>query len=260
VVFFQRKQPEKSYLIANDAVKYAEQFNLQKLRVPALVERAYANLYLDKAAKAKRDITLAQRYLLVLQDDFNKAIILERLSGAVSLLKDIKLALILEQQAIDILTNVAGAHYLSIAYYNLSRNHHALNNVLKAKDSMELSYQWAIKDNNNLNQAFSLYRLAQYQTQLGHHKQAEQSLLAALKASDESNSVRVKVIVRKEMATFLCRTNKIEHCEELLIKTIDYAKRYSMLADLKELSIALAELYYQQEKYQKAYNTLKSIL
>jgi hypothetical protein len=62
------------------------------------------------------------------------------------------------------------------------------------------------------------------------------------------------------MATFLCKNNKTDQCKKLLIETIDYAKRYDMLVDLKELSVALAELYYQQGRYQRAYITLKNIL
>jgi len=258
--YFQRKQYEKFYIAANSAVKHAEEFNLPKQRVAALIERAFSYAFLDKHILAENDVALVSRYFKVLPDDFNKAVLLDRFSGVNQRLTRNQAALTAQQKAIIIYQKMKATHFTSIAYYNFAGIYKSLNNWRQAAINMQLSYDWAVKDNNKLNQAFSLYRLAEYKLRLGEKVAAESHLIEAMKIADQTSSERVKALVRKDMAQFLCDENKILACEKLIVETLGFTQQHGLVTDEIELKRMLAQVYFQQGHFEKAYLLLKETL
>lgn len=255
--YYQRGQFKEFLATANMAVLKAEQSNLLNYKISALVERAYAYNLLGNNDKAIKDINLAVKYLDLLPNVFDKAIILERFSAVNKRLGSIDIAKSYQLQANEIYKKNNSPHYLSIGYYNLSRIYQEVKDWQEASKWMLLSYRQALKDKNKLNQAFSLSRLSEYQNNLGNFPQAKEYLDEAIIAADASTSERVKMHVRKNMATILLQNKKFEECKVSLLESILLAKNYQMQRDQIELMQMLAETYYQLGAFEKAYLTLK---
>jgi tetratricopeptide (TPR) repeat protein len=258
--YSQTKQFERCNIAANDAVQLAEQFNLPKQRIAALIERAFSYAFLDKNIQAENDIALASRYLKVLPDNFTKGILLDRISGVNHTLMRNQLALTEQEAAIIIYQKIKASHFLSIAFYNLSGIHQSQGDLIQAAKNMQLSYDWALKESNKLNQAFSLNRLAEYKLLLGERGAAKSHLVAAMKIADQTASERVKVLVRIQMAKFLFEENETIASEKLITATITFARQHGLFVDEIELKRMLAKIYYHQKKFEKAYLLLKETL
>ena len=257
--YFQRSQHEEYFVLANKAVNSAEQHDLSKLKISALVERAYASLLLGYKIKATADLKLANKYISVLSDTFVKGMLLERFSIAIAENGNTKLAIEKQLEVIELYEDIsAGPHFLSIAYYNLALNYTKTQAWQQEGSAMLKSYQWSLKDNNHLNQAFSLARLAKYEMRRGNIVLAEDYFEKAIIAADKSESGRIKIIARSALARFLCSNDKEDECEELLVNTITFAKNYQMEFEATSLTRALADLYYRQKSFDKAYQILKS--
>ena len=256
--YFQRGQFNEFYAAANMAVIKTEQFNLSTYKISALVERAYANNLLGSNDKAIKDLALAIKYLELMPNVFDKAIILERFSAVNKRLGNIKVALKYQHQANIIYEKIDTPHYLSIGYYNLARIYQAIENWQDASVWMLKSYRQALKDKNKLNQAFSLSRLSEYQNNLGNIKEANKYLNEAIIAADLSASERVKIHVRKNMAKILAQNKAFIECKTLLLETITLAETYQMERDKIELMQMLAETYFSLGDFESAYITLKS--
>ena len=256
--YFQRGQFNEFYAAANMAVIKTEQFNLSTYKISALVERAYANNLLGSNDKAIKDLALAIKYLELMPNVFDKAIILERFSAVNKRLGNIKVALKYQHQANIIYEKIDTPHYLSIGYYNLARIYQAIENWQDASVWMLKSYRQALKDKNKLNQAFSLSRLSEYQNNLGNIKEAKKYLNEAIIAADLSASERVKIHVRKNMAKILAQNKAFIECKTLLLETITLAETYQMERDKIELMQMLAETYFSLGDFESAYITLKS--
>jgi len=203
---------------------------------------------------------LASRYFEVLSDDFNKAILLDRFSGVNQTLERNQAALTAQKKAIIIYQKIKATHFTSIAYYNLAGIYKAQDNWRQAAVNMTFSYDWAVKDNNKLNQAFSLYRLSEYKLRLGEKRAAESHLVEAMKIADQTSSERVKALVRKDMAQFLCDDKKLLACEKLIVETLSFTQKHGFVIDEVELKRMLAQVYYQQRHFEKAYLLLKETL
>jgi len=257
--YYQRGQFKAFFATANMAVIKAEQSNLSNYKVAALVERAFAYHLLDDNEAANKDLNLALKYLELLPSVFDKAIILERFSAVSKSLGNIEIAKKYQGQANDIYKKINSAHYLSVGYYNLGRIYQETQAWDEAGKLMLKSYRRALKDNNKLNQAFSLSRLSEYQNNLENHSQAKKYLNKAIIAADASTSERVKIHVRKNMASILCQNKEFQACKTLLLETILFAKSYKMQSDQVELMRMLAETYYQLGAFEKAYLILKEV-
>ena len=255
--YYQRGQFKEFFATANMAVIKAEQSNLLNYKIAALVERAYAYSLLGNNTEARKDLTLAVKYLELLPDIFDKAIILERFSSANKRLGEIEIAKKYQLQANAIYKQNGSPHYLSIGYYNLARIYQEVKDWQQASDWMLMSYRQALNDKNKLNQAFSLSRLSEYQNNLENFQQAKKYLHEAIIAADASTSERVKIHVRKNMATILSQNKQFEESKTLLLETITLAKDYQMQRDQIELMQMLADTYYQLGSFEKAYLTLK---
>ncbi len=256
--YFQRGQFNEFYATANMAVIKTEQYNLSTYKISALVERAYANNLLGNNDQAIKDLALAIKYLELMPNVFDKAIILERFSAVNKRLGNIKVALKYQHQANAIYEKIDTPHYLSIGYYNLARIYQAIENWQDASVWMLKSYRQALKDKNKLNQAFSLSRLSEYQNNLGNIKEANKYLNEAIIAADLSASERVKIHVRKNMAKILAQNKAFIECKTLLLETITLAETYQMERDKIELMQMLAETYFSLGDFESAYITLKS--
>lgn len=258
---YQKQELENFFALANMAVIKAEKFDLLEAKISALVERAYARAMLNEFDKSISDANKARKYLDILPDYFEKAIILERLTGAYRQHGNFINALESQKHAIQIYTKLNSDHFTSVSYYNLARIYQTSKQYTLAIENMLKSYRWALKDKNKLNQAFSLSRLSEYEFILGNKKAAIEYLYQAVAAADASNSERVNIYVRSKMANFLCgNKDKIEECQKLLQSTIEYSEKFKMQADIKNLKKLLAHSYFQQRKYKEAYLTLKSIV
>jgi tetratricopeptide (TPR) repeat protein len=255
--YYQRKQFKAFFATANMAVIKSEQSSLSNYKVAALVERAFAYHLLDDNKAANKDLNIAVKYLELLPSVFDKTTILERFSAVNKSLGHIKTARKYQGQANDIYKKLNSAHYLSIGYYNLGRIYQETQAWDEAGRLMLKSYRWALKDNNKLNQAFSLSWLSEYQNNLANHSQAKTHLNKAIIAADASTSERVKIHVRKNMASILCQNKEFQACKTLLVETIAFAKSYKMERDQVELMRILAETYYQLGAFEKAYLILK---
>ena len=259
--YIQRRQYEKYFAVANKAVNSAEQHGLSKLKISALVERAYASTLLGYKIKAKADLSLANKYISFLSSTFEKGILLERFSIATSEIGNVKLAIKTQQQAIEIYKNISvGPHFLSIAYYNLGINYAQTRAWQKEGPAILKSYQWALKDNNYLNQAFTLTRLGKLEIKRTNIGLAEEYFISAKVAADKSESGRIKIIASSELAQFYCANDKEKACEALLVSTIAFAKTYHMASEVTSLTRTLAELYYQQKDFERAYQVLKTTI
>tara|TARA_R110000782_G_C14819045_1_gene413664 strand:+ start:19585 stop:20172 length:588 start_codon:yes stop_codon:yes gene_type:complete len=75
--YFQRGQFKEFFATVNMAFIKAERSNLSNYKVSALVERAFASHLLDNNNKANEDLKLAIKYLDLLPNNFDKAIMLE---------------------------------------------------------------------------------------------------------------------------------------------------------------------------------------
>jgi len=256
--YFQRGQFKEFFATANMAVLKAEQSNLLNYKIAALVERAYAYNLLGNNEKSVKDLNLAIKYLELMPNVFDKAIILERFSSANKRLGEIEKAQKYQHQANTIYEKINTPHYLSIGYYNLARIYQEIENWQEASLWMLQSYRQALKDKNKLNQAFSLSRLSEYQNNLENFQEAKKYLNEAIIAADLSSSERVKMHVRKNMANILAQNKEFEECKTLLLETIALAETYQMQRDRIELMQMLAETYYQLGAYNKAYLTLKA--
>lgn len=256
--YFQRGQFNEFYATANMAVIKTEQYNLSTYKISALVERAYANNLLGNNDQAIKDLALAIKYLELMPNIFDKAIILERYSAVNKRLGNIKVAQNNQHQANAIYEKIDTPHYLSIGYYNLARIYQAIENWQDASVWMLKSYRQALKDKNKLNQAFSLSRLSEYQNNLGNIKEANKYLNEAIIAADLSASERVKIHVRKNMAKILAQNKAFIECKTLLLETITLAETYQMERDKIELMQMLAETYFSLGDFESAYITLKS--
>ena len=256
--YFQRGQFNEFYATANMAVIKTEQYNLSTYKISALVERAYANNLLGNNDLAIKDLALAIKYLELMPNVFDKAIILERYSAVNKRLGNIKVAQNHQHQANAIYEKIDTPHYLSIGYYNLARIYQAIENWQDASVWMLKSYRQALKDKNKLNQAFSLSRLSEYQNNLGNIKEAKKYLNEAIIAADLSASERVKIHVRKNMAKILAQNKAFIECKTLLLETITLAETYQMARDKIELMQMLAETYFSLGDFESAYITLKS--
>ena len=256
--YFQRGQFNEFYATANMAVIKTEQYNLSTYKISALVERAYANNLLGNNDLAIKDLALAIKYLELMPNVFDKAIILERYSAVNKRLGNIKVAQNHQHQANAIYEKIDTPHYLSIGYYNLARIYQAIENWQDASVWMLKSYRQALKDKNKLNQAFSLSRLSEYQNNLGNIKEANKYLNEAIIAADLSASERVKIHVRKNMAKILAQNKAFIECKTLLLETITLAETYQMARDKIELMQMLAETYFSLGDFESAYITLKS--
>ena len=256
--YFQRGQFKEFFATANMAVLKAERSNLSNYRVSALVERAYASYMIGDNNKANTDLNLAIKYLDLLPNNFDKAIILERFSTVNARLGHIELAKNYQHLAIDIYRESNSSHFLSISYYNLGRIYQEIEDWKQASQLMLQSYHWALESKNKLNQAFSLSRLSEFQNNLGKYELAKKYLNDAIIAADASTSERVKIHVRKNMANILCKNNELQACKTLLLETISFAKSYNMQLDQVELMHIRAETYYLLGSFEQAYLTLKA--
>lgn len=255
--YYQRGQFKEFLATSNMAVIKAEQSNLLNYKIAALVERANAYILLDTLDKANKDLNLALKYIVLLPDSFEKALILERFSAANILINKVDIAKTYQMQAVDIYKEINSPHYLSIGFYNLARIYEEIKDWREASKWMLVSYEQALKDKNKLNQAFSLSRLSEYQNKLQHHESSKKYLNAAIIAADGSSSERVKIHVRKNMATILFQNKAFIECKVLLKESIVLAKKYHMERDRIELIKMLAETYYQLGEFNEAYLTLK---
>ncbi len=256
--YFQRGQFKEFFASANMAVLKAERSNLSNYRVSALVERAFASNLLGNNNKANKDLNLAIKYLDLLPNNFDKAIILERFSAVNTQLGHIETAKKYQHQANDIYKKIKSIHFLSISYYNLGRIYQEVEDWEQASQLMLQSYHWALEGKNKLNQAFSLSRLSEFQNNLGKYELAKKYLNDAIIAADASTSERVKIHVRKSMANILCKNNELQECKTLLLETISFAKSYNMQLDQVELMHILAQTYYLLGSFEQAYLTLKA--
>ena len=256
--YYQRGQFKEFFATANMAVNKAEQSNLLNYKIAALVERAFAYHLLADNEATNKDLNLAVKYLDLLPNVFDKATILERFSAISKRLGNIETAKKHQNQANEIYKKINSAHHLSVGYYNLGRIHQEVEDWQEASNLMLQSYRWALKDNNKLNQAFSLSRLSEFESNLGNFQQAKKHLSEAIVAADASTSERVKIHVRKNMANILCQNKEFKACKTLLLATISFAKSYNMQLDQIELMRSLAETYYQLGAFEKAYLTLKA--
>lgn len=255
--YSQRGQYKEFFATANIAVTKAERSSLSNHLIAALIERAYSNIVLGNEDKGIIDLKLAVKYLDLLPDVFEKAVMLGRYSAANKEIGRIETAKKYQLQAINIYKKIESPHFLSIGYYNLGRIYQEVEDWEEASKLMLQSYRWALKDKNKLNQAFSLSRLSEFQNKLGKYKQAKEYLNEAVIAADASISERVKIQVRTNMAAILCQNNEFEECKTLLIQSISFAKSYKMRLDQVILMRMLAEAYYQLASFEKAYLTLK---
>lgn len=256
--YFQRGQYEEYFLTANKAVIKAEKSNLLNYKIAALVERAYAQVFLGDDEKATNDLTIAIKYLELSPENFDKAMILESFSAAQIRLNNIQTAIKHQHQAIAIYEKINSPHYLSISYYNLARIYQMTEDWHEASQWMLKSYQYALTDDNKLNQAFSLTRLSEYQNNLGNLKQAKKHLKKAIIAADESSSELVKITVRKNMVSILCQNKEFIACKNLLIESISFAETFKMQRDKIEFIKKLADTYSHLGEFEKAYLTLQS--
>jgi len=255
--YFQLGQYNAYFASANMAVAKAELANLSTFKVSALVERAFASNFLGKNDRANKDLKLAVKYLELLPNDFDKAIILERFSAVMTEMEHIETAKTHQQQANKIYNDINSIHFLSSGNYNLGRIHQKVGDWQEASRLMLASYHWALKDNNKLNQAFSLSRLSELQNNLGNYQVAKNYLDDAILAADASNSGRVKIHVRKNMVNILYQNKAYQECKTLLVETIAFAKSYKMQLEQVELMTMLAETHYQLGAFKDAYSTLK---
>ena len=227
-------------------------------KIAALVERANAYNLLGNNTNAAKDLTLAIKYLDLMPNIFDKAIILERFSTVNKRLGNIEVAQKYQRQANVIYEKMGSPHYLSVGYYNLARIYQEISQWQDASSWMLKSYRQALKDKNKLNQAFSLSRLSEYQNNLGNLTAAKNYLNEAIIAADLSTSERVKIHVRKNMANILAKNNEFTKSRALLIETIKLAKTHKMERDRVELIHMLAETYFKLGNFESAYLTLKS--
>lgn len=251
---------EEYYLFlatANEAVVKSDQYNLTLLKAAAVIERATANAIFENYSKSEQDLIIANRYLKALPDSFNKGAMQERYSGVLGLLGRRDEAIALQQSSIEIFKKIQSLHFLALSYYNLGRVYENSEDFEKAIEYMELSYLTGVKDNNIINQAFALSRLAEYQLKLNQITEAEKTYLKALKAADESPSIMVQFLARNGFALLTCTKSFGLTCQKALNAAITFAEKSNMLADKKLLLEQLAEAYFQEKQYQRAYETLK---
>lgn len=256
--YSQRGQFHEFFATANMAVIKTEQSSLLNYKIAALVERANAYNLLGNNTNAAKDLTLAIKYLDLMPNIFDKAIILERFSTVNKRLGNIEVAQKYQRQANVIYEKMGSPHYLSVGYYNLARIYQEISQWQDASSWMLKSYRQALKDKNKLNQAFSLSRLSEYQNNLGNLTAAKNYLNEAIIAADLSTSERVKIHVRKNMANILAKNNEFTKSRALLIETIKLAKTHKMERDRVELIHMLAETYFKLGNFESAYLTLKS--
>lgn len=254
---FQMKENKLFLNTANDAVFKSDRYDLTILKAASVIERANANALFKNFSESKDDLTLANRYLKALPDSFTKGVMQERYSAALRLLSRFEEAIESQHTAIEIFKKVKSVHFLAISYYNLGRVYDASGDIENAIKNMELSYQWAKEDNNKLNQAFSLSRLAEYQLKLNQVSKAEITLNEALRVADESPSFRVQFLARKDLALLTCTKTYESPCQNALKAAITFAEKFKMTADQGDLLKRLAQAYFQQERHELAYKALK---
>jgi len=254
----QRKE-NKLFLIASQAaVNKAKKSVSPYQETAAIVEQAFAYVITGKIAIAKEKIKLAKKYISLLADDFNKAMILHRYSATLSKLGQYSLAIDVSIKAVQILEKLNAPHFISVGYYNLALSYDRANQIKLAAKQMELSYRWAVKDNNKLNQAFSLASLAKYQEQLNYIDQAKQTLLKAVNIANKTNSNRVKILSLKHLALFSCKYTQGEKCQQYLQESISIAEQFNFKKDRSELLKILADELFKDKKYKAAYEALKN--
>ena len=254
---FQMKEDKLFLNTANEAVFKSDHYELTTLKAAAIIERANANALFKNFTESAEDLTVANRYLKVLPDSFTKGVMQERYTAALRLLSRFDEAIVAQLKAIEIFKLVKSVHFLSISYHNLSRVYAAAGDMDNAIINMEMSYHWATEDNNKLNQAFSLSRLAEYQLKLNQVSKAEVTLREALKVADESPSFRVQFLARKDLALLTCTKTQATACQDALRAAIKFAARFKMVADQQYLMERLAQAYFHQEEHELAYITLK---
>ncbi|SEL06362.1 Tetratricopeptide repeat-containing protein [Colwellia chukchiensis] len=258
---YEQMKDYKQYLAtAEDAVRKSDQFDLKILKAAALIERATAIALFDDFEKSSADLALANRYLMALPDNFTKGVMQERYTGALRLLSRFEDAIASQQKSINIFQQTQSVHFLSISHYNLGRVYESIGDVKSAIKQMERSYQLAQEDNNKLNQAFSLSRLASYQFKLNQTVEAKNTLNKAIQVADESPSFKVQFLARKDLAVLTCSNNVNLACQEALTHAISFAEKYRMSVDRSELMQKLANVYFQNTQYQLAYQTLKQAI
>ncbi len=254
---YQRKEYPLFLIAAQKAVNKAKKTVSPVQETAAIVEQALAFTFTGKVDLAKEKIKLAKKYLSLLVDDFDKAMILHRYSATLSKLGQYSLAIDVSLEAIQILNELNAPHFISVGYYNLALNYDRAKQIKLAAKQMDLSYRWAIKDNNKLNQAFSLVRLAVYQEQLNYIDEAKQTLLKAVNIANKTNSNLVKVLALKNLALFSCKYAHEKQCQQYLQNSIDIAKTFDLQKDRSELLEILADELYKDKKYKAAYEALK---
>ncbi|WP_448212440.1 hypothetical protein [Colwellia sp. MEBiC06753] len=253
---YQRREYELFLLTAQAAYESAKQSSTPTIEAAALIELTFANVILEKDNQLELNLKLIQKYLSYLKDDLDKGVLLQRYSAVLRNLNRFDQARIPIQQTIPIFEKIGSKHFISISYYNLGRIEQEQGHYQQAADAMELSYQWASKDKNFLNQAFSLSRLAEYQEHLGQIESAKKSLELAKDSATKVTSTRVQLLVYKKVAEFSCRNEASTLCYQQLNDAITLAKNSGLVKDDIELTRFLATMYAKDKRYQQAYETL----
>jgi tetratricopeptide (TPR) repeat protein len=254
---YQRREYKQMLSMANAAVKNAQLNKDVVFRVAAMVEQARAYLLLGDSANAKRINLLILKYIEHLPKIFEKAALLERFAVFNRDLKEYQQALKWQQRAIDIYSTLKSSHFLSVAYYNKGRIYADLQDWNLALESMESSYRWALKDENYLNQGFALMRLAEYQAKHGKLALALEYFSKSVEASDQTSSNILQLLVRNKMALFYQSEQKYIEAKQLIEESINLAQLYDLPAHRQEFMEMLAENYYLEKSYKRAYEVLK---
>ncbi|WP_286261573.1 tetratricopeptide repeat protein [Thalassotalea atypica] len=255
---YQRRENKLFLITAQTAYEKAKQSRAPTIETAALIELIFANMSLGRDNQRETNLKLAHKYLSYLPSGFEKAILLQRYSTILRDLGRYSEAIKLIKDTIEMFRHLQSPHFTSISYYNLGRIEERQENFKAAISAMQLSYRWALKDKNYLNQAFSLSRMAEYQEKLQLLKDAKQSLELAKESAIRAQSSRVQLLTYKNIAEFTCRNEMNGACFQHLKSAIEHAKKSDLNKDKVELERYLASIYAKEGQYQKAYETLVS--
>ncbi|WP_206485114.1 hypothetical protein [Thalassotalea sp. G2M2-11] len=256
---FQRRESNLHLITAQMAYVKAKSIGEPSLETAALLEVILANIQLNKDSQRAHNLKLVKKYLSFLDDDLYKAILLQRYTTILRSLERFEEASKISQDTIKIFKQLGSLHFTSISYYNFARVEEFRGNFQAALKAMELSYRWALKDNNYLNQAFSLTRMAQYQEKLQLVEDAEKSLLLAQQSAFKTQSSRVQLLMYKNIAEFSCRLHD-DTCYSKFETAIEHANANNLKQDKVELQRQLSKIYATNGQYQKAYEVLSSTI
>ncbi|MFY8275392.1 hypothetical protein AAEU32_14805 [Pseudoalteromonas sp. SSDWG2] len=253
--YYQKREGKLYLATAKVAYEKAKLVNDPLLETSAVIELILANIEIGRKDAISQNMQLAKKFISFLPDDFEKAVLLQRYTKILTGLKKYDQAIKVINDTLMIFQQEGSAHFTSVSYYHLGQAEAMRGDLRRALVAMQLSLNWAIKDNNNLNQAFTLSRMAQLQTQLGLIDEAKQSLDMALKSASNTNSSIAQVLVLRHIAEFACQY-QVSECYKSYEDAIAAASHHEMIAEVRDIRKELAAVFAKDGKHKQAYETL----